>query len=167
MTALNGTLERRADGWHWSDGTPAPEVSDLSASSYYNFRCTRFSDQTFVEVPITTARREPELQWIWEGYQSRQFRETLSGDHRGLKVLQIDEQYADGDVPGISQPGLAISASYARADGSTRAIPRVALVPVNVWDEWCDANPIGATWDKAAENQIFSKARAMGWEDSV
>ena len=114
MTALNGTLIRTADGWRWSDGTPEPRVRDLNASKHYNFRC----GGGMVEVPIATAQREHDLSWVWQGWNEGKYRESLSGDHLGPKVITLTERYEDGDIPGISDPTIGATAKPTRADGS-------------------------------------------------
>jgi len=136
----------RHSAWAWSDGTPAPQVSDLSASQHFNFRCS----SGHVEVPIATAYHEPELRWVWSGQCAGIYRESLSGDHTGPKQFVLDPE------------GIKVKAT--RADGGKRAIPRVALVPIDVWDRWAAQNPIGATWPTEAEEDIMSKARSLGWQ---
>lgn len=153
----DGLLTRQEDGsWRWSDGTTETRVRDMRASWYYNFRCSGGC----VEVPVSIAQRESDLRWVWDGYTAGRYRESLSGDHLGPKVLHIGERYEPGDVPGISEPVVTVSASPTRADGGKRAIPRVALVPFAEWDER-DKTPIGATWDKGDEPAIFAKAESL------
>lgn len=161
MTALSGTLIRHPHGWQWSDGTPASVVTDMTGSWYYNFRCR----PGYVEVPLACAKRESELGWVWEGCCSGKYREALSGDHRGLKVLDVVERYQDGDIPGISEPETQLRhAGYTRADGGKRAIPRVALVPIAEWESWSQSAPLGARWNKEDEDAIFAKAESLGWK---
>ena len=52
QTALGGTLLRDLNG-SWSDATPAGNVRDLSASSYYNFRIRNYADKSCVECKVS------------------------------------------------------------------------------------------------------------------
>lgn len=50
--ALNGTLERREDGWYWRDGTKEPRVRDMLLNRLApNFRCKTRGHLAYVEVP--------------------------------------------------------------------------------------------------------------------
>lgn len=162
-SVFGGLLVRQADGaWRWSDGTTDSRIRDMRMSVHYNFRCR----PGYVEVPIAVARREEDLRWVWNGYTAGRYAEGLSGDHTGPKVLHFAERYEDGDVPGISEPAVSVSASPTRADGSKRAIPRVALVPFAEWDKRNDEFPVGAEWSKADEEAILGKAASLGWRAS-
>ncbi len=165
MSALQGTLNRTESGWKWSDGTAAEGVYDMTASWHYNFRCRTYGcGTTYIEVPLNTARQEPDLGWVWRGYCDKKYEDGLSGDHKGERVLRIDEEYAEGDIAGISDPEIKVShIGHVRADGGKRAIPRVALVPASEWDAWSQANPIGVRWDKIDEAKIMEKARSLGY----
>lgn len=138
-SALGGTLIRWGKNqWAWTNGDPAPEVSDLTLSHAYNFRCrTLGAGQVFIEVPVKQAAHNPDLQW------TRGFDKDLSGDDMGQSRF-----HADGRVTRVSD----------RAGGG--AIREVYLIPR---DEW-DARPVvGCQWDRAAEPAIFAKAQTLGW----
>lgn len=161
ITALGGTLVRKSDGWYWRDGQRATDVEDLTAGQFYNFRISRGK---FVEVPISIAQRDGELEWVWNGYRDQKYREDLSGDHRGERVFQIDNWYGEGDIPGISAPEVSVrGVGFVRADGSRRAIARVALVPIEEWDACFAEKPLGITWDRDNEPSIFAKAHSLGY----
>lgn len=169
-TCLGGTLSRIAsDTWVWSDGTPEPRVTDLSASSVYNFRCRTYGDgETLVEVMLSAAHRERDvLGWVLDGVAAGKYMQVGSGDHTGPRVLHIEESYAPGDVPGISTPdeSLSMTRQSIRPDGTPtkRAIPLVALVPASEWDAWARENPYGASWPQEHEPEILAKARSLGW----
>lgn len=67
MTALNGALIRKPDGWYWTDtNEPATSVKDLTLTNCYNFKIRNYSNESYVEVPVCYAqasspRQEPEL----------------------------------------------------------------------------------------------------------
>jgi len=79
-TVLGGTLRRAGpDYWQWSDGTPAPEVYDLTVGSCHSFRCITYGcGTTYVQVPATLARSEPELRWIVEDRAAGSRRRTAA-----------------------------------------------------------------------------------------
>ena len=61
---LGNTLIRRADGWHWSDGSPEPRVTDLTLGQCYNFACQQ---DKLLEVPVFLAEAQPDLAWVKDG----------------------------------------------------------------------------------------------------
>ena len=144
VTALGGRLVWWGrNKWAWSDGTPAPEVRDITPSWHYNFRVRGSRGPgAVVEVPVRTAQAEPELAWVLRGDYPR----DLSGDHGSTRAIN-----------------LATGREHRTSD-SGKAIPEVYLVPADEWDAWDASTSIGAKWDKADEPAIFAKARALGWE---
>lgn len=158
-SCLGGTLKRIGrDQWHWSDGTPEPRVTDLSPSQHYNFRCCRRGGETHVEVMLSACHRERDvLGWVLDGVATGKYRQDLSGDHTGPRVLTDDGVSRMRIEPG--EDPLLGSEPIVRK----RAIPKVALVPAVEWDEWAAETPYGATWDTAHEQEIFAKARSLGW----
>lgn len=151
VTALGGRLVWWGrNKWAWSDGTPAPEVRDVTPSWHYNFRVRGSRGPgAVVEVPAQTAQAEPELAWVLRGDYPR----DLSGDHAGERVI-----HADGRMT------RAYSDPRTGETTGARAIPEVYLVPADEWDAWDASTSIGAKWDKADEAAIFARARALGWE---
>jgi hypothetical protein len=143
VTALGGRLVWWGrNKWAWSDGTPAPEVRDITPSWHYNFRVRGDRGPgAVVEVPVKTAQAEPELGWVLRGDYPR----DLSGDHGSTRTIHMDGRET-------------------RTSDSGKAIPEVILVPADEWDEWDASTSIGAKWDKADEAAIFAKARSLGWE---
>jgi hypothetical protein len=141
LTALNQTLIRNDTGWYWSDGAPEPRISDLSASDYYNFRCRSYgSGSTFVEIPVGTAREEPDLH-IWvERFQRGEFAISTSGD-----------------AP--DPPTLDLSTRTKTSSGAP-----VMLIPIELWDIWAVQFPVGARWEKSDEFEILAKAESLGWK---
>ena len=138
MTALDGALERHADGWRWRDGTPEPLVRDMLASRHYGFR---IRESRYVEVPIGLARENDDLAWV-----------QLAAD-RG----ELEESW-DGDVVGPDDRSLL---------GEVRPEKRAArvwLVPIATWDER-NRQPIGAEWDREHEDAILRRAAELGWRD--
>jgi hypothetical protein len=139
LTAFGGRLIRWAENvWAWSDHTPEPRVKDMTMSWYHNFRISGGC----VEVPVKSARSEPELAWVLHG----RYRKGLSGDRLGCRVI-----HADGRITRLSTHG--------------KAIPEVFLVPVEDWDE--HDTVIGAKWDENDEDAILIKAKALGWEPTT
>lgn len=133
---LGGTLIRwAANTWAWSDNTPAPQVSDMKPSWYYNFRV----QSGCVEVLAKVAKTEPELAWVL----SANYPTELSADHYGSRILRAGRE--------------------TRESQSGKAIPLVYLVPLADWDEWDAATSIGARWEKADEAAILAKAKSLGW----
>lgn len=161
QTTLGGTLIRHEkDDWRWVSGVAEPRVTDLSPSSVYNFRCRTFgSGTTYVEVLLRDCHRERDvLGWVLDGIEAGKYRQEWSGDHTG--PLMITE---DGPTRMHIEPGedpLKGNEPIIRK----RAIPRVALVPVNEWDAWAADNPYGCQWDKVHEDDILAEARRLGWK---
>ena len=164
MTSVfSGTLQRHGpNDWRWSDGTLEPRVSDLSASTVYNFRCRTGGDGvTFVEVLLSAAHRERDvLGWVLEGAERGQYRQAKSGDHTGPRIMTDEGMQRMRIEPG--EDPLHGNEPIVHK----RAIPAVALVPVDEWDAWAAEHPYGATWDKADEAEVFARARSLGWEES-
>lgn len=131
---LWGTLERIGpDEWQWSDGTPEPSVTDMSAQSAYNFRVRNYADASYVEVPEQAVREDEHLTWVREHHT----RKGLDGD-------QLDRVH-----------------SRERSEVAHTDAPTVYLVPVEVWDRWADDAVIGAEWPIDEQKRIFDKARAL------
>jgi hypothetical protein len=108
-TALSGTLiRRRKNLWAWSDHSPAPDVRDLSATGYYNFR---IRNRRWIEVLVRLAREKEALHWVSRGG----YIISLSGYHYGPIVV-----HEDGRMTRASQNG--------------KVIPEVYLVPIADWD---------------------------------
>lgn len=143
MTSLGGTLVRGDLAWHWSDGTPAPHVEDLTLASHYNFRIRGRGDAKFVEVLYSTASEELDLSWAVEGYLKGRFNGGSSGDHTGS----------------IGYPHIH-PVTGKPLSGSP---PKVILVPIEEWDARSSFAPIGACWDREHEEEILAKARSLGW----
>ena len=135
-STLSGTLLRHADGWRWSDGTPEPRVHDLRPAGHYNFR---IRGSRHVEIPLGLARENDDLEWVLR----RGYAESWDGD-----VVGPD----DRDPLGRVAPG--------------KRAARVLLVPIGDWDRWASTTIIGAEWDREHEEEILSRARALGWSDA-
>lgn len=159
-SCLGGALVRRGrNEWVWSDGTTATQVSDLSASKVYNFRCrTDGAGHTYVEVLLSAAHKEHDvLGWVLARLESGMYRSDLSGDHTGPLMITDAGQSRMRIEPG-EDPLLGNEPILHK-----RAIPKIALVPVEDWDAWAADCPYGASWDRADEDTIFAKARTLGW----
>lgn len=160
ITCLGGTLVRVAPNqYQWSDGSPEPRCADLTLSAYYNFRCRAYGDgTTYVEVPLSVAYREPLLCWVIEGVKSGKYRQSHSGDHTGPRVIK-----------GGSFSRMRIEPGEDPLHGNEpivhkRATPRVALVPAQEWDERSAQCPCGVIWDRSEQDEIFARARSLGWQ---
>lgn len=161
VSVLQGTLVRIATNqWAWSDGTPEPRVRDISPSSHFNFRCRTYGDGiTLVEVPLGAAHRDrPLLGWVLDGVARGRYQQSTSGDHTG-PLLITDEGTARMRIEPGEDPLLGHEPIM-----HTRAIPRVALVPVTEWDAWARETPYGAQWDLDQQQDILARARALGWQ---
>lgn len=157
LTVFGGVLARTPHGWIWSDGTPEPRVSDLSWSAVGNFRCRSSGGTTYVEVPLSVCHREPDLRWVLDAVSAGEYRQDLSGDHVGPRVLTEEGlsrmHVAPGEDPMLGHEPIV----------RKRAIPRVALVPWSVWERWATEHPYGATWAQADEESLFARAESLGW----
>jgi len=139
-TALSGTLIRwRKNIWAWSDHSPAPDVQDLSASEYYNFR---IRNRRWIEVLARLAREKEALRWVTRGG----YEIALSGYHYGPIVV-----HEDGRMTRASQNG--------------KVIPEVYLVPIADWDAHDQC--LAAQWPAKKHNAIVAKARSLGCDYSA
>lgn len=160
-SVFGGKLTRVAvNQWVWSDGTPEPRVTDLSPSHQYNFRCrSGGSGKTLVEVMLSACHRERDvLGWVLDGVKAGKYGQANSGDHTGPLML-TDEGPTRMRVEPGEDPLLGNEPIINR-----RAIPKVALVPMEEWDAWAAEHPYGATWLTKDEAEIFEKARSLGWQ---
>jgi len=159
-SVFGGTLIRATDGaWVWSDGTPEPRVTGLSASHHYNFRCRNSGGTTMVEVLLSIAHREKDtLGWVLDGVENGRYPQAASGDHTGPLVMTDDEPSSRMRIDPGEDPLLGSEPIF-----HERAIPRVALVPIDEWQAWASVAPYGATWDRHEEADILAIARRLGW----
>ena len=160
-TVFSGGLTRHGhNDWRWSDGSPEPRVTDLSASQVYNFRCRTYgSGETYIEVLLSAAHKERDvLGWVLDGVAAGSYGQDNSLDHTGPLVIG-DQGISRMRVEPGEDPLLGNEPIV-----SMRAIPRVALVPASEWDVWAAENPYGATWSQNDEAAIFDKARQLGWK---
>lgn len=143
-TALGGTLERRDDGWYWSDGIREPRATDMLLSHLApNFRCMTIRDQTHVEVPHD---------WTADKYWPQ--RRIDPDVARGIRELL--QSRATVHAP-IYAEGLA------EALDDHRLTKHGWHVPIESWDVVMREHA-GCWWDRAEEEAILSKARELGWK---
>lgn len=136
LSALGGTLRRIGpDRWEWADGTPAPEVTDLKPSHYYNFRVRTDGSRRYVEVPVSLIATNPDLAWC------------AKGGHR----LGVCHDTTEGAMA-VEREGV-----------ETADARKVILVPLGDWDRWNDVTAIGASWDGDGA-AILARARELGWQ---
>lgn len=144
-TCLGGALQRRLDGWHWSDGTPEPRVHDETLRHFVpNFRCATYGGGTVVEIP-----RGWEKIFAWDGDAATH--DAIRGliQQHGTRGGVFAERLADGvfrDVPGahrLTQSGWT--------------------VPIERWDEVM-SRVVGCGWDGADQEAILARARELGWK---
>lgn len=164
VSVLGGRLIRTGrNAWQWSDGEPEPRVRDLRAGDDWNFRCRNYASTTYVEVLLSECHRHKEtLGWVLAGVESGRYQQDTSGDHTGPMRITIDD---DGE---LQVDRMRIDPGEDPLLGNepilhTRAIPKVALVPVAEWDDWSNNTPSGASWDREHEDAILAKARSLGW----
>jgi len=163
ISVLGGTLVRRGrNEWVWSDGTPEPRVRDLSASTYWNFRCrTDGTGRTYVEIPLALAMEESALEWALLGFRVGRYQFGCSLDHTGPLVM-TDEGLRRSHI----EPGTDPLCGNEPLPELPGPIPRVILVPIEEWDRWAEDYPLGAEWDKEDQAAILEKARSLGWGTS-
>lgn len=139
---LGGTLQRYADGWRWSDGTPEPRVRDMLFShNAPNFRCCNRGGVTYVEIPARW--REPRY---WPG-----------GRVDTQAANEIDALLREaGKRSPIYLEGLAEALDDHRITGDGW------MVDVAQWDAVM-REPCGCWWDKEHEADILARARSLGW----
>ena len=159
MSCLDGTLLRGADGqWCWRDGEPEPRVRDMYAGDGRNYRCTTYGEgSTYVEVLLRDARSDPVLAWVWHGVQAGTYRQQMSGDHTGPLVWDGESLGRMSIEPG--EDPLHGNEPIVRK----RAIPLVALVPIEEWEAWSRATIIGVWWEQEHEAEILARAESLGW----
>ncbi len=143
-TALGGALERHPEGWRWRDGTPARHVTDLLLIACApNFRCATYGSGSGTVVAIP--------------HDWRARRHWPSGRVDTETARVIDDLIRDCGTRGaIYADGLA------EAFDDHRARIHGWTVPVAQWDAVMRA-PCGASWDRAHEDAILTRARRHGW----
>ncbi|MBM3571198.1 MAG: hypothetical protein FJX52_02395 [Alphaproteobacteria bacterium] len=143
-TTLGGTLQRHADGWHWSDGTPETRVRHMLLSHVApNFRCGRHGSITCVEIP---ARWRQDARY-WPGGR-------IDTD----AAAAIDSLIREcGKREPIFLEGLAEALDDHRLTGDGY------IVDVAQWDAVM-REPVGVWWDKSDEDAILARARSLGYE---
>lgn len=140
-TALGGALQRRTDGWYWSDGAQEPRVRDMLLSEVApNFRCCNCGGITYVEIPA---------RW-------RDARYWPGGRIDTQAAQEIDTLLREaGTRSAIYLEGLAEALDDHRLTGEGW------LVDVAQWDavmrEQC-----GVWWDYEHEADIYARAAALG-----
>lgn len=138
--ALNGALERHADGWHWRDGTREPRVRDMLLSHIApNFRCMTRGHITYVEIPAR-----------WR--DARYWPNGRVDDDAAMAIEQLigecgtrEPIYAEGIAELIDDHRLT-------TDGW--------IVDVAQWDSVM-REPIGVWWDTAHEAEILARAQRL------
>lgn len=136
ITALGGALQRRPDGWYWSDGTREPRVFDIPLSHFApNFRCCN----GYVEIPKGW---ETMFHWDNDPATARAIRDLIAeaGEESGIFAERIAGLLDDHRV---KQPGWR--------------------VPIAMWDAVM-SEPVGAGWDGEHEADILSRAESLGWQ---
>jgi len=164
-TVFQGALQRRSDGWFWRSGKPAPNVRDDTPSQSYNFRVSLRSGGKFVEVPLSR-KMDPDLAWVFESQRLGRYITGVDNDREVSRQERSGEEYPtlsaqpvfeDGDIPGISEPGIALR----KTRDATKA--RAVYVPIADWDLWSNGTVTGALWNKADEPEILLQAKLEGW----
>lgn len=143
-TTLGGALHRYPEGWQWSDGTPEPRVTDMQLSHVApNFRCANYGGVTCVEIP---ARWRQDARY----WPDRRIDEQAAA--------QIDSLIREcGKRQAIYLEGLAEALDDHRLTGDGWTVDAAQ------WDAVM-REPCGCWWDKKHEDDIFARARALGWK---
>lgn len=151
MRDLGGTIHRLGpDTWQWRDGMLDPRVYDLSPDRWHCFGNPKGEDAPFVDVPLATALETAELAWVLRGAGANEFSLIArDGDREIEKVL---------DLLTTPEPSRENLEELLDLDTAIR-------VPFSRWRAWCRQNPKGATWDSRYEEDIFTKARRLGWQE--
>lgn len=146
-TTLGGTLQRYADGWRWSDGTPEPRVRDMLLSDVApNFRCATYGGTgngpvTVVEIPArwrTDARYWP------------------------ARRIDLDAAAAiDGLIRECGRRGAIYAEGLAEALDDHRLTVDGWTVDVAMWDAVM-REPVGVWWDTEHEAAIYARVRELG-----
>lgn len=145
-TALDGTLERHADGWRWRDGTPEPRVRDMTLADIGpNFRCAhhawRGQHCACVEIP---ARWRVDARY----WPSRRIDMQAAA--------QIDSLLREaGERAPIYLEGLAEALDDHRLTGDGW------IVSAAMWDAVM-REPCGVWWDTEHEADIYARVLALG-----
>jgi len=138
ITALDGTLRRREDGWYWRDGRYEPRVRDRSLEELAPaWRAMRRGGLAWVEIPTQWRLqiREPEL------------------------VRAVTERVRDYATIGSIHDDGATAVLGAR--GQFRSGYRV---PMRAW-RVIMGQPCGATWDADDDTEIRAIAARLGGDD--
>jgi hypothetical protein len=132
-------LKRGSDGvWYWADGTPEPRVTDLRISNWFRFPTRDEGGHTYVEVPMSRAKTEPQLKWVRFGH---------------YRMVPASEPGAQTSVVSSRQRRILAF------DDSPQA-PEVYLVPQEDWDR-VELAMIDARWDPAHHEDIIARAREV------
>jgi hypothetical protein len=138
-TALGGALKRGSDGvWYWADGTPEPRVTDLRISDWFRFPTREEDGDTYVEVPMSRAKTEPQLKWVRFGHY-RMVPSSAPGAPASVLSSRQRRMFAFDDAP---------------------QVPEVYLVPQEDWDR-VELATIDARWDPAHHEDIIARAREV------
>lgn len=141
-TALQGCLERHADGWYWCDGTYEPRVDDVPLD-YASDQWPRLdSDEgTAVGVPHDFRQRIPPGQTALITLIDALVREH--GIAAALPAKDMDHQTG---LEGLQRHGW--------------------LIPESVWNDRV-SRPLGARWDINDEPLLLEKAGALGYSPVI
>lgn len=122
LSAMGGLLVRRADGWHWRDGSPEPRVRDLTAAQAFEFPRVRSIDPTselltsYVAISREALDEDPDLLAdviAFAGLRAI----TAAGDRGAVEVPEeIWDAWASDRVIGLGWEPSDEAAILARAE---------------------------------------------------
>ena len=133
-TALQGCLERHADGWYWRDGIYEPRVGDVTFEGRLrDWPQVERDDGMYVGVPHDFRGRIPPGETVLVGLIDQLVREH--GVAAAVPAPDLDEH-------GLQRHGW--------------------LVPLENWHGEL-ARPRGAKWNMDDEPQLLERANALGY----
>ena len=136
-TALQGCLERHADGWYWTDGEYEPRVSDVTLErAAPAWPIVEDSDDVYVGIPHDFRIRIAPGETLLIGLIDALVREH--GIPAAVPAEDLDE---DTGLIGLQRHGWVVSLS--------------------VWQRELQ-RPHGARWNMEHEPELLNKARALG-----
>ena len=137
ITALQGCLERHADGWYWIDGEYEPRVSDVTLErAAPDWPRVEDSEDVYVGIPHDFRVRIAPGETLLVGLI-----DTLVREHGTPAAVPADDLDENTGLVGLQRHGW--------------------VVPLSVWQRELQ-RPQGARWQMEDERDLYNKAQALG-----